>query len=97
MNRSLQRRIRTRAEGRCEYSQSHDEYSPDPFTVEHIVPLSKGGSSEDQNLAWACFGCNSYKYNATEAIDPVIRATFSLHIPTVYTQSETLRGYARIR
>lgn len=31
------------------------------FHVEHIIPQSRGGSSDPENLAWACPGCNLHK------------------------------------
>ena len=32
-----------------------------PFTVDHIIPISKGGSDDLDNLALACFHCNRHK------------------------------------
>jgi len=60
-----------RANGCCEYCLSQLLYSPDPFSVEHIVPLSRGGSSDLDNLALACQGCNNRKYTSITGIDPV--------------------------
>lgn len=31
------------------------------FHVEHVVPRSRGGSSERNNLAWCCPSCNLHK------------------------------------
>ena len=33
-----------RAEGCCEYCQSQEDFSPDSFSVEHIIPKSEGGT-----------------------------------------------------
>lgn len=60
-----------RAEGRCEYCQSLSEYATETFAVEHIIPVSRGGTSELDNLALSCPGCNGHKYNRTEALDSV--------------------------
>ena len=36
--------------------------TPDPnVTVEHIIPRSKGGTDDLENLALACKGCNNEK------------------------------------
>lgn len=35
------------------------------------MPLAVGGSSELDNLALACQGCNNHKFTKTEAVDPV--------------------------
>lgn len=68
---ALKQEVKTRAHGCCEYCQSQSRFSPDPFSVEHILPLIKNGTSESTNLAYACQGCNNFKYSHTEAIDPV--------------------------
>ena len=41
-----------------------------PFHLEHIVPESKGGSSELDNLAWGCPSCNLRKSDRIELTDP---------------------------
>lgn len=58
-----QRIVAARAQGRCEYCQSWADYATETFAVEHIVPLSRGGTSTLENLALACSGCNGHKYN----------------------------------
>lgn len=68
---ALKQEVELRAHGCCEYCQSQNCFSPDPFSVEHIIPTSKNGSSESDNLAFACQGCNNRKYNHKEAIDPL--------------------------
>ena len=54
----------------CEYCLALLNYSPQPFNGEHIIPVSKGGSDDVENLAGACSGCNGCKYNKTHAPDP---------------------------
>jgi len=65
----------------CEYCRSQARFSPDPFSIEHIVPRSKGGTDEDDNLALACQGCNNRKYTHVEARDPVSGNLVSLYHP----------------
>ena len=74
-------RVVERAKGCCEYCQSQEQYSPDPFSVEHIIPLSKGGPNDLSNLAFACQGCNNRKYTSVEAFDPVSQSTVALFHP----------------
>ncbi len=45
-----------RAKGCCEYCKSEIRFSADPFSVEHIIPRSKGGTDELSNLAFSCQG-----------------------------------------
>lgn len=56
------RLVAERARGACEYCGSLVLYSTQSFSIEHIVPLHKGGSSELENLAFSCQGCNGHKY-----------------------------------
>lgn len=61
--------VSKRASNLCEYCKSPANYSPDPFCMEHIIPQSKDGTTEPENLALSCFGCNNHKYNKIEGID----------------------------
>jgi HNH endonuclease len=70
-----------RAAGCCEYCHSQLRFSPDPFSVEHIVPLVKGGYDELANLALSCQGCNNHKYIHTSAVDPVTGQIAPLYHP----------------
>ncbi|MCX6048452.1 MAG: HNH endonuclease [Chloroflexi bacterium] len=65
-----QRQVIERARGRCEYCQSRSDYATETFAVDHIVPISRGGTNKIDNLASACSGCNGRKYNKLEAQDP---------------------------
>ena len=64
------RTVIERAQGRCEYCQSRANYATETFAVEHILPISHGGTSELNNLALSCSGCNGHKYNKTQVPDP---------------------------
>jgi hypothetical protein len=55
----------------CEYCQSQLKYSADSFSVEHIVPLARGGHDELSNLALSCQRCNNAKFVALESTDPL--------------------------
>ena len=63
--------IAERARWRCEYCKSPSEFATQAFSVEHILPLCRGGNTTLDNLALACPGCNSHKYAKIEAPDPV--------------------------
>lgn len=65
------RAVIDRAGGYCEYCQSRSDYTTETFAVEHIIPISLGGTDDLENLALACSGCNNYKHDKIEAIDPV--------------------------
>ncbi len=88
ISNALKLEVETRARGSCEYCHSQNRFSPDPFSVEHIIPLSKSGTSESHNLAYACQGCNNRKYNHTEAIDPLTGKTVPLFHPRQHLWSD---------
>lgn len=39
--------------------------SKENITIEHLLPVSRGGTNDASNLAPACLGCNSSKRNKT--------------------------------
>ena len=49
--------------------------------IEHIIPLSDGGQSTEENLWLACAWCNSYKGDKMYAIDPATGAEAPLFNP----------------
>lgn len=53
------RAVFERAEGCCEYCRSQVRFAVQPFSIEHIVPRSRGGKTNMDNLALACQGCKS--------------------------------------
>jgi|SRR6266850_5346451 len=55
----------------CEYCLTPAGLAPSPFSAEHILPRSQGGTNANDNLAFSCQGCNGHKYARTEATDPV--------------------------
>ncbi|MFN8483287.1 MAG: HNH endonuclease signature motif containing protein [Anaerolineae bacterium] len=81
LSSDVQRIVIERAQGRCEYCQSRADYATETFAVEHITPLSRGGTNDLVNLALACSGCNGRKYNKTEAQDPTDGKTVAIFDP----------------
>ena len=63
-------KVARRARGYCEYCKSRAEFSPDTFSIEHVVPVARGGSHDLSNLALSCQGCNNRKFTSTSAEDP---------------------------
>lgn len=66
---------------RCCYCLTSEANSGIPMTHAHVIPRSKGGTDEDDNLALACQGCNNRKYNHVEARDPVSGNLVPLYHP----------------
>ena len=65
--RSILREIFQKARGVCTYCRRITTMDPGPAgsltaTVDHIIPVSKGGAARDRaNLALACAACNNLK------------------------------------
>ena len=57
----VRREIAIRADFLCEYCLIAEEDTYFGCEVEHIISLKHGGSSELENLAYACSFCNRHK------------------------------------
>lgn len=66
----LDRRIRQTAQNRCGYCLSPQHLVMARLEIEHIVPIAKGGSDEEDNLWLACPLCNRHKGDKISAPDP---------------------------
>jgi hypothetical protein len=82
------RLVENRAEGRCEYCRIHQGLQGAQFHLEHVVPLSRGGATDLDNLAWACPGCNLRKSDRVEAVDPETGIATSLFHPRLHAWNE---------
>ncbi len=67
--RAIRKEVRQRANGRCEYCHKPDFVTVLGFHVDHIIPILHGGSSEFDNLAWACLECNVNKGRDIASLD----------------------------
>ncbi len=55
----------------CAYCGTPQANSGAPMVVDHILPRSKGGATQFENLCFACYQCNLYKGSSIEAVDPL--------------------------
>jgi HNH endonuclease len=68
--KTVRRLVFARANGRCQYCQLAQIGQAAVFHVNHIVPRSKGGSTDESNLALQCPYCSFRKADKTTACDP---------------------------
>jgi hypothetical protein len=73
--------VAQRAGERREYCRSPSAFTPDPISVEHIIPRTAGGDNRLSNLALSCQGCNNHKFTSREAPDPASGALVALYHP----------------
>lgn len=59
--------------------------------VDHIIPTSKGGDSDVENLCLTCAWCNSFKSNKMRFLDPVTNRTVALFNPRTQSWWEHFR------
>lgn len=62
--------VRQRAAQRCEYCHADERWQFVRFTIDHVLPRSRGGTDDVENLALACRNCNERRSNRTEYRDP---------------------------
>lgn len=74
-------KIRHRFFGVCAYCRSPENLMGVTFEIDHIIPLAKGGNSQEDNLCLSCPTCNRYKASHITAIDPITRASNPLYHP----------------
>jgi hypothetical protein len=67
--KSVRERVAERAGYICEYCRCPESHSLSTFAVEHIEPTGTGGADLEENLAYACSGCNGSKAVAQVSID----------------------------
>lgn len=59
-------RVRGAARDRCGYCLSPQWLVMARLEIEHIIPMSKGGSDDETNLWLSCPLCNRFKSDRTE-------------------------------
>ncbi len=64
----IRRRVRAHFSHCCAYCRSSEALTVVTFEVEHILPLSRGGPTEFENLGLACPTCNRHKSNRVAVI-----------------------------
>lgn len=85
--------VRERAKSCCEYCLASLLFSTDFFSIEHIIPVVKGGLTELLNLALSCQRCNIHKFTATQAIDPATGLMAALYNPRAAIWEEHFEWY----
>lgn len=80
--------VKKRANGVCEYCRIPEDFSPQPFCFEHILPKVLGGKTTAENLAFACQGCNAFKAVRTEFEDELTGESAKLFNPRLSKWSE---------
>ena len=88
ISEATRRRVREQADNRCEYCLSHQDYVMGRLQIDHVQPIAKGGSDDEDNLSLACELCNQYKWAKTHGVDPETGQHLTLFNPRQHHWSE---------
>jgi hypothetical protein len=73
--------VSARARHACEYCRAPEIVFNLPFEVEHVMPQSHGGETNEDNLALSCRSCNLYKSDYISAVDELTQQEVGLFNP----------------
>lgn len=81
ISETLRTKVTATAKNRCGYCLAHQAYIPWILEIEHIIPVSKGGTDDENNLWMACHSCNLHKGSQIDGIDPLTAQTVPVFNP----------------
>lgn len=70
ISNALRQQVIEDANYRCVYCKALSLITGARLIMDHIFPLSFGGSDDRENLAAACYHFNEFKGAKVEALDP---------------------------
>jgi HNH endonuclease len=73
--------VRKAAKNRCGYCLSSQKFVMARLEIEHIIPVSKGGTDDEMNLWLACPYCNRHKSDKIDEVDPETNESVTLFNP----------------
>ncbi len=84
----LEKKIREAAKYRCGYCLSPQILMPLKLEIEHLHPISKGGTNDKENLWLSCRKCNSHKASKIYGFDSILSKRAKLFNPRKQIWSE---------
>ncbi len=91
VGKNLEKKVRDRAGGLCEYCHMPDALSKLKFAVDHVRARQHGGRTKPNNLALACGFCNRHKGPNLAGVDPRTGRLTPLFNPRSQRWSEHFR------
>lgn len=83
ISHTLRAAVTQRANHRCEYCHVSDRCQIGLFELDHIQPVSRGGPTSLENMAYACPHCNDHKWAFIDGTDPVTGESVRLFNPRI--------------
>lgn len=90
IKRELDRKIREKSKNRCGYCSTPQSLTSHKLEIEHIFPISKGGSTTEENLCLACRHCNLHKASKILGFDVVSAKKVRLFNPNTQIWTKQL-------
>lgn len=84
----VEKRVYEAAGYRCGYCLAAQQYILGWLEIEHLHPISLGGTDDEKNLWVTCRFCNNFKSNQTQADDPETGLRVALFNPRKDTWTE---------
>lgn len=81
ISKNIRQAVKERAKSYCEYCKKPTGYTFYNHHIDHIIPPLHGGNNELDNLAFACFQCNSAKSSQIASYDLITRELVALFNP----------------
>lgn len=79
--KNLRERVAAQSRYRCGYCLTQESVIGTPMELDHLIPESLGGTTEEDNLWLACSLCNDHKHDRIAALDPVTGEIIRLFDP----------------
>lgn len=89
MSRSLYARLRHQLGPRCGYCRTSSAITGEKNTIEHILPVARGGLSTEDNLWVSCRRCNGAKGTQIDALD----SETGQHIPLFNPRTQSWKEH----
>jgi 5-methylcytosine-specific restriction endonuclease McrA len=84
----LKEKVRKSANYRCGFCLFQEYYSHTTFQIDHIIPISKCGTNNEQNLWLVCEICNRAKSDKLEGFDSATNLTVPIFNPRTQNWDE---------
>jgi len=92
LSKALRRQVAELARHRCGYCLTSQEYSGAQLEIEHIIPVSRGGSHHEDNLWLSCSWCNSIRERRSRDWIPRLASVRHCSIPGSKVGANILGG-----
>ena len=80
---SIRNFVFERANHCCEYCKTSRRVIGMPLVIDHVIPMSNGGTHDPANLCASCYRCNEHKGSKTQVFDNETNVMVTLFNPRV--------------